>query len=62
MLWMCIWMRPYCAPARIVEQAIGSCLEFWVFLEGQTTDIAVVEAVDPSKMALTSFSNTIYVH
>jgi hypothetical protein len=54
-------MRPYCAPATIVEQAIGSCLEFWVFLEGQTTDIAVVEAVDPSKMALTSFSNTIYV-
>ncbi len=39
MLWMCIWMSPFCSTASLAEQAFGSCLEFWVWVpsEGLTT-------------------------
>ena len=32
MLWMCIWMSPFCSTASLAEQAFGSCLELWVNL------------------------------
>jgi len=37
MLWMCRWISLSCITARLVSQAYGSCLEFWVPPEGLTT-------------------------
>ena len=36
MMWMCVWMSPFCITDRLVGQAFRKHLESWVFPEGQT--------------------------
>ena len=56
---MCIWMCPYHVTLTLIGQACGSWLvESWVYPKDKLECSAMVEAMDPFKMAPTSISDT----